>query len=72
MVSFANIVIRQPQAQDIVDDPIQISGISNLFEGTVQVRVRDRNGVKIAQKFFTIPGGTFFGNFQITMPIRNP
>ena len=70
MVYFPNIVIRQPQAQDIVDDPIQISGISTAFEGTIQVRVRDRNGVKIAQKFFTVPGGPLWGNFQITMPIK--
>ena len=71
MVHFPSIVIRHPQAQDIVDDPIQISGISTAFEGTIQVRVRDRNGVKIVQKIFTVPGGFLWENFQITMPINS-
>ena len=53
MVHFPSIVIRQPQpqAQDIVDDPIQISSISTAFEGTIQIRVRDHDGVKIIQQF---------------------
>ena len=51
MVHFPSIVIRQPQAQDIVDDPIQISSISTAFEGTIQIRVRAYNGVKIIQQF---------------------
>ena len=47
MVHFPSIVIHKPQAQDIVDDPIQISSISTAFEGTIQIRARDHNGVKI-------------------------
>jgi hypothetical protein len=70
MVHFPGIVIRQPQAHDIVDDPIQVSGISTAFEGTIQVRVRDRDGVKISQQFFTVPGGFLLGNFQLTMLIN--
>jgi Immunoglobulin-like domain of bacterial spore germination/LysM domain len=70
MVHFPGIVIRQPQAHDIVDDPIQVSGISTAFEGTIQVRVRDRNGVKISQQFFTVPGGSLLGNFQLTMLLK--
>jgi nucleoid-associated protein YgaU len=69
MVHFPGIVIRQPQAHDIVDDPIQISGISVTFEATLQVRVRDSNGANIAQKFFTAGGASSWANFQITMPI---
>ena len=51
MVHFPSIVIHKPQAQDIVDDPIQISSISTAFEGTIQIRIRDHNGVKIIQQF---------------------
>jgi hypothetical protein len=70
MVHFPGIVIRQPQPHDIVDEPIQVSGISTAFEGTITVRVRDRNGVQIALQGFTVPGGFLLGNFQLTMPIK--
>jgi nucleoid-associated protein YgaU len=69
MVHFPNIVVRQPQPNDIVDDPIKICGISVTFEATMQVRVRDQKGVEIARKFFTAGGGTSWANFQITMPM---
>ncbi len=69
MVHFAPIAIRQPQAQDIVDDPIKICGIAVAFEAVFQVRVRDSGGLEIAKKFFTAAGGTHWANFQISMPI---
>jgi nucleoid-associated protein YgaU len=69
MVHFPGIVVRQPQAHDIVDDPIKISGIASVFEANLQVRVRDQKGVEIARKFFTA-GGMSWANFQITMPIN--
>jgi len=70
MVHFDPITIRQPQAHDIIDDPIKICGIAIAFEGTLQVRVRDYNGVEIAKKFFTAAGGSSWANFQIAMPIN--
>jgi nucleoid-associated protein YgaU len=69
MVHFPGIVVRQPQAHDIVDDPIKICGIASVFEANLQVRVRDQKGVEIARKFFTA-GGMSWANFQITMPIN--
>jgi nucleoid-associated protein YgaU len=69
MVHFAPIVIRQPQAHDIVDDPIKICGIAVAFEAVFQVRVRDQTGLAIAKKFFNVAGGTFSANFQIAMPV---
>jgi LysM repeat protein len=69
MAKLANITIRSPLPNDIVDEPIQISGIAIAFEGTFQVRVRDSNGAKVAERFFTAAGGTAWRNFQITMPL---
>jgi nucleoid-associated protein YgaU len=69
MVHFAPITIRQPQAHDIIDDPIKICGIAIAFEAVFQVRVCDQNGIEIAKKFFSDAGGTFWANFQIVMPI---
>jgi nucleoid-associated protein YgaU len=69
MVHFAPIVIRQPQAHDIVDDPIKICGIAVAFEAVFQVRVRDQTGLAIAKKFFNAAGGTHWANFQIAMPV---
>ena len=63
------IVIRSPIVNDIVDDPIQISGIAIAFEGTFQTRVRDQNGDILVEQFFTAAGGTAWRNFQITLPL---
>jgi nucleoid-associated protein YgaU len=69
MAKLAAITIRSPQPHDIVNEPIQISGIASTFEGTIQVRVRDGNGAKVAEKFFTGGGGFSWDNFQIAMPL---
>ena len=41
------IVVRQPQSNDIVDNPIKVCGIGTGFEGTISAR--DRNGRFLAQ-----------------------
>jgi LysM repeat protein len=69
MLKLAPITIRAPQPHDIVNEPIQISGIASTFEGTIQVRVRDSNGAKVAEKFFTGGGGFALDNFQLIMPL---
>lgn len=69
MAKVNPIEIRSPKAYDIVDDPIQISGLAIAFEGVFQVRVRDRNGQEITEKSFLAAGGSFWRNFQITLPL---
>ena len=71
MQRLASIIIRSPVANDIVDDPIQISGLAIAFEGTFQTRVRDRDGNILKEQFFTAAGGTAWRNFQITLPLDN-
>jgi nucleoid-associated protein YgaU len=62
------ISIRQPKANDIVDNPIIICGISTAFEGTIQVRIRDGQGKEIYRKFFNAGGGNgIFGNLNIEL-----
>lgn len=57
------VIVQQPQAYDIVDDPILIAGIGRAFEGTIPTRVRDANGNVLAQSF--VQGGGFaLSNFQ--------
>lgn len=69
MPRLDSLIVRSPIANDIVDDPIQISGIAIAFEGTFQARVRDQNGSVLKEQFFTAAGGTAWRNFQITLPL---
>ena len=62
------ISIRQPKANDIVDNPIIVCGISTAFEGTIQVRIRDSKGKEIYRKFFNAGGGNgIFSNLNIEL-----
>ncbi|MFK8185741.1 MAG: Gmad2 immunoglobulin-like domain-containing protein [Phormidesmis sp.] len=69
MPRLNSLIIRSPIANDIVDDPIQISGIAVAFEGTFQTRVRDQDGNILKEQFFTAAGGTAWRNFQIILPL---
>lgn len=69
MPGLPPITIRQPQPNDIVDDPIQVSGIATAFEATVSVRVRDGNGTILVNDTFMAGGTGIWGNFQITVPL---
>ncbi|MEO1446040.1 MAG: Gmad2 immunoglobulin-like domain-containing protein, partial [Cyanobacteria bacterium J06635_11] len=63
MARFDKIIIRSPIANDIVDEPIQISGLANAFEATFQARVRDLSGNVLAENFFTAGGSGILRNF---------
>ena len=69
MQKLNTLIVRSPIANDIVDDPIQISGIAIAFEGTFQTRVRDQNGNILKELFFTAAGGTAWRNLQITLSL---
>jgi PAS domain-containing protein len=66
---FAPITVRQPQAFDIVDDPIDVCGIGTGFEATFQVRVRDADGTPLAETFVTAGGTGILGNFSIELAV---
>ena len=57
MAGFPPISVRQPRAHDIVDDPVEACGVGTGFEATFAARVRDGNGVELAQATITA-GGT--------------
>ena len=44
MKTIVEMTIRHPLPHDIVDAPIQISGLGMAFEGQFRIRVRDGNG----------------------------
>jgi nucleoid-associated protein YgaU len=63
------IVVRQPQPNDIVDNPIKVCGIGTGFEGTFSARVRDRNGRFLAQVPVRAGGTGIWGNFQVEISL---
>lgn len=56
--------MRWPQPHDIVDDPIEVSGISRAFEGSISIRVRDANGKQLVEAY--TQGGSMgtFGKYR--------
>jgi nucleoid-associated protein YgaU len=69
MPSFLPISVRQPQPNDIVDDPIKVCGVATAFEAVVSVRVRDGNGAILVDDTFMAGGTGTFANFQITVAL---
>ena len=69
LAGFAPITVRQPQAFDIVDDPVDVCGIGTGFEATFQVRIRDANGDVLAETFVTAGGTGILGNFSVAVPL---
>ncbi len=66
---FAPITVRQPQAFDIVDDPIDVCGIGTGFEATFHLRVRDADGASLAETFVTAGGTGILANFAVEVAV---
>jgi spore germination protein GerM len=60
------IVVETPKRQgDEVASPVTVSGFANVFEGTVNVRIRDQNGNVVVETFTTATCGTgCWGDFS--------
>jgi nucleoid-associated protein YgaU len=69
MTAIPPIVVRQPQAYDIVDDPVAVCGIGTGFEGTFAARVRDAQGRQLAQVSIHAGGSGIWGNFHVAIPL---
>ena len=69
MTETPPIRVRQPRPHDIVDDPIVVAGVGTGFEGTLQVRVRDRQGNEIVHKHFMAGGTGIWGNFLVRLDV---
>lgn len=48
-VDFPEISVRWPQPYDIVDNPIEVSGISRAFEGSISIRILGGNGKQLVE-----------------------
>lgn len=66
-IPLAPIVVRQPQAYDLVNNPVQVAGVGTGFEGTFAARIRDANGNVLVQRTITAGGMGIWGNFQVTL-----
>jgi hypothetical protein len=53
----AAIVVDSPGPGASVSSPVEISGSASVFEGTVQLRIRDADGEVIARTFTTASAG---------------
>ena len=62
---MGNITVQQPQAFDLVGDPIQVSGLSLTFEASVQWELSD--GHDTLSGFFTGGGGVSVRQFQTSV-----
>lgn len=69
MAGFAPITVRQPQPNDIVDDPVGVCGIGTGFEGVFSARVRDGNGTQLALVSIMAGGTGIWDNFHTTLPL---
>jgi hypothetical protein len=53
----APIIVTAPRSGDLVASPIRVSGTASVFEGTVQIRVKDAGGRVIGQLVTTAAQG---------------
>lgn len=64
------IIVHQPRPFDIVGNPIRVSGLSNSFEATIVVLVRDQNKTQLFKQAFTTGGFGSLQDFQIQVPLQ--
>lgn len=69
MPSFPTITVRQPQPHDLVDDPVGVCGVGTGFEAVFAARVRDANGLELAQVPIHAGGTGIWGNFHVELPL---
>lgn len=69
MPLFPPISVRQPQPFDIVDDPVDVSGVGTGFEGAFSARVRDGNGTQLVLTSIHAGGTGIWGNYHVSMPL---
>ena len=67
MSALPPIVVRQPAANDLVDDPMDVCGIASAFEGQFAARVVAANGATIAHTTISTGFGTGWANFHVTI-----
>jgi nucleoid-associated protein YgaU len=69
MPGFPPISVRQPRPFDLVDDPVDVSGVGTGFEGVFAARVRDGNGTQLAQVTINAGGTGVWANYHTTLAL---
>jgi nucleoid-associated protein YgaU len=69
MSGFPPISVRQPRPFDLVDDPVDVSGVGTGFEGVFAARVRDGNGTQLAQVTINAGGTGVWANYHTTLAL---
>ena len=67
----SGVVIETPVANQLVRNPILVQGVGNVFEGNLQVEVRDAGGRVLSRTFTTAGMGGFYP-FSIEVFYNNP
>jgi hypothetical protein len=62
-MAIPNISVRHPRPDDIVDDPVEVTGVGTGFEGSLVARLRNASGQEIAKRPFQAGGTGIWGNF---------
>lgn len=62
------IVVTSPKSGDTVTSPVKISGRASVFEGTLNLRIKDATGAVLAEDFTTCSlGAPEWGDFEATL-----
>ncbi len=73
MATYHNIRVDQPQPNDLVGNPVRISGLGTGFEGDVRARVIDANGAVLGEGPVQAGGMGTLAAFQMQLPLdRTP
>lgn len=64
------ISVRQPQSNDIVNDPVGVSGIGTGFEGVFSASIYDNAGTEISTIPIYVGGTGIRGNFYVELPLN--
>jgi nucleoid-associated protein YgaU len=70
---LSDIRVRQPAKRDLVGREFTVTGIGTGFEGTIGMRLLNRNGKVLATGFAQSSGGmAAIGEFTTTLKVPNP
>jgi hypothetical protein len=68
---FPLILVESPLIGETVPNPVTVSGVANVFEATVSLRVLDANGREVARTFTTATCGTgCWGDYSVAVDYR--
>jgi hypothetical protein len=70
-VRSENIIVAEPAVGADVTSPVRITGQARVYEGTVQVQVRDARGRVVGKGFTTaLDAGPNWGAFFVELPFQ--